>query len=168
MAIDKSWVTLGNRNSPAFLSGIRNFIETAKNHVDSQGRAFCPCGRCCNACRQDLNMIYGHIHDCGFLQSYQNLIYHREQHPRAAEITSLFAPRTTPTPPITTITNNEMFDSIDDVMAEQNTNEDNIDEDGTGLDPEFDALFEELNKELCNSPNPGGLTCWIYSFTNSS
>ncbi|KAI3793976.1 hypothetical protein L1987_36600 [Smallanthus sonchifolius] len=148
MTIDKSWVTLGNQNSPAFLSGLRNFIETAKNHVDGRGRAFCPCSRCCNACRHDLNTIYGHIHDRGFPQSYQNWIYHGEQHPRVAEIASLFAPRTTPTPPITTTTNNEMFDAIDDVMAEQNTNEDNIDEDGTGLDPEFDALFEELNKEL--------------------
>ncbi|KAI3824172.1 hypothetical protein L1987_05621 [Smallanthus sonchifolius] len=141
-------VTLGNRNSPAFISSLRNFIETAKNHVDGRGRAFCPCRRCCNACRQDLNTIYGHIHDRGFLQSYQNWIYHGEQHPRVAEIALLFAPRITPTPPITTTTNNEMFDAIYDVMAEQNINKDNIDEDGTGLDPEFDALFEELNKEL--------------------
>ncbi|KAI3826167.1 hypothetical protein L1987_00212 [Smallanthus sonchifolius] len=105
MTIDKSWVTLGNRNSPAFLSGLRNFIETAKNHVDGRGRAFCPCSRCCNACRQDLNTIYGHIHDRGFLQSYQNWIYHGEQHLRAT-----VAPRTTPTPPITRTTNNEIIE----------------------------------------------------------
>ena len=41
-----------------------------------------------------------------------------------------------------------MFDVIDDVLGERNTNEENIDEEGRGLDPEYDALFEELNTQL--------------------
>ncbi|KAD4586292.1 hypothetical protein E3N88_23893 [Mikania micrantha] len=41
-----------------------------------------------------------------------------------------------------------MFDAIDDVMAEHNTNDYDVDEYEGGLDPEFDALFMELNTEL--------------------
>ncbi|CAI9265521.1 unnamed protein product [Lactuca saligna] len=41
-----------------------------------------------------------------------------------------------------------MFDVIDDVMAEQNTNQENIDEEGRGIDPKFDDLFKELNTKL--------------------
>ena len=41
-----------------------------------------------------------------------------------------------------------MFDVIDDVMVEQNTNEENIDDEGRCIDPEFDVLFEELNTKL--------------------
>lgn len=40
-----------------------------------------------------------------------------------------------------------MFDVIDDVMLKQNTNEDNIDEEGLCIEPKFDVLFEELNTE---------------------
>jgi hypothetical protein len=64
-------------------------------------------------------------------------------------------------------TYHEMFDAIDDVMAEHNTHEENTDgdEEGietgtrTGLDAEFDALSAELPIELY----PG---CTWMSFLN--
>jgi hypothetical protein len=143
MTIDKSWIHLRNRNSPEFVNGLNNFIEIAKNHVDSRGKAYCPCRLCYNGRRQDMDTIKAHVRNKGFLESYELWNYHGEKHPNAAEIEALFAPPTrTPT------TNNEMFDAIDDIMAEQNTNEENIDEDETAEDPEFDALFKELNTEL--------------------
>ncbi|XP_076952589.1 uncharacterized protein LOC143626347 [Bidens hawaiensis] len=140
--MDKSWIKLRNRNSPDFLNGIRNFIEIAQNHVDSQGKAFCPCRRCCNGIRHDLKTIRNHIHEIGFLPSYQTWHYHGEIHPRAAETSSLFS-QTTRTP----ITNNEMFNLVDDIMEEQHTCSPPTNN-GAGLDPEFDELFKELNTEL--------------------
>ncbi|KAD5961264.1 hypothetical protein E3N88_12737 [Mikania micrantha] len=143
MIIDKSWITLENRNSPDFINGLRNFIEIAKNHVDGRGKAYCPCRRCYNGCRQDLSIIYAHIHDHGFLLSYKTWNYHGEKYHNADDIEALFAPKTR-----ATTTNDEMFNIIDDVMAEMNTNEESVDEDVANLDPEFDALFKELNTEL--------------------
>ncbi|KAI3740187.1 hypothetical protein L2E82_30609 [Cichorium intybus] len=46
------------------------------------------------------------------------------------------------------LTTHEMFDVIDDFMAEQDTFEENRNEEGSGVDPEFDVLFEEHNTEL--------------------
>ncbi|KAD2805775.1 hypothetical protein E3N88_39152 [Mikania micrantha] len=51
------------------------------------------------------------------------------------------------------LTNNEMFDALDDVIGEQNTYDENVNEYGDGLDTEFDALFKELNTELYPSNN---------------
>ncbi|KAD7477602.1 hypothetical protein E3N88_00738 [Mikania micrantha] len=148
MTIDKSWISLRNRRCLEFLNGLNNFMEIARNHVNSEGKACCPCVRCANSDHllQDLSTIYAHEHDRGFLQSYTTWVYHGEQYSYAPEVESLWAPNTH-----TQETNNEMFDVLEDVMAEQDTNEENEEEDeieGTGLDTEFDALFNELNTEL--------------------
>lgn len=148
MTINKSWITLRNRTCPEFLNGLNKFMKIAQIHANSEGKAYCPCIRCANSNRllQELPTIYAHIHDRGFLQSYTTWVYHGEKYPNASEIESIWASNTyTPT------TNNDMFDVLEDVMAEQGTNEENVDEDeseGTCLDPEFDALFNELNTEL--------------------
>nr|KAJ0208865.1 hypothetical protein LSAT_V11C400175950 [Lactuca sativa] len=48
---------------------------------------------------------------------------------------------------VNTPTTNEMFDVIDDVMVEQNTNEENIDDEGRCIDPEFDLFhFKVINR----------------------
>ncbi|KAD4180477.1 hypothetical protein E3N88_29068 [Mikania micrantha] len=144
MTIDKSWITLGNRNSTAFKEGLLNFIEIAKNHVDSKGKTFSPCRRYVNSIRHDLNTVYAHIHSRGFLQSYQTWNYHGERYANADKVEALFDSRTHENDTRSL----EMFDVIDDVMVEHNANEENTHEDESGLDPEFDALFKELKTEL--------------------
>ena len=141
MTIDKSWITLPNRSSPEFLIGLRNFIEIAKNHVDGEGKTCCPCRDCVNMYRKIVTTVYAHIHDCGFLQSYRIWIHHGEEYP-SSDLDNIWFPKNH------TTTTNEMFDAIDDVMEEENTYEGNIDGEGIGLDPEFDALFKEANTEL--------------------
>lgn len=140
MTIDKSWIKERNRRSPVFLEGLRNFIEIAKNHVDDEGKAFCPCRDCVNSYRHVMSTIYAHVHDRGFQQTYKIWTYHGEEYP-ASDLDTLWAARRR------TTTTHEMFDVIDDVMAEQDTFEENRNEEGSGADPEFDALFEELNTE---------------------
>ncbi|KAI3699037.1 hypothetical protein L2E82_43030 [Cichorium intybus] len=141
MTIDKSWIKERNRRSPKFLEGLRNFIEIAKSHVDDEGKAFCPCRDCVNSYWHVMSTIYAHVHDRGFQHTYKIWTYHGEEYP-ASDLDTLWAARRH------TTTTHEMFDVIDDVMAEQDTFEENRNEEGSGADPEFDALFEELNTEL--------------------
>ena len=102
-------------------------MEIARKHVDSEDKVRCPCVKCVNMYRQLLSTVYAHIHDHGFLKSYTIWIYHGEKH----SVSDLGYNST----PINIPTNNEMFDVIDDVMAEQNTNEENTDDEGRGMDP---------------------------------
>ena len=86
--------------------------------------------------------VCAHIHDRGFHKHYTIWIHHGEKYP-TSRTNDFSHPTTTNTP-----TRNEMFDVIDDVMAERNTNEEDLDEGGSSEDHDFDALFEELNTEL--------------------
>ncbi|XP_076885268.1 uncharacterized protein LOC143534737 [Bidens hawaiensis] len=143
MTTDKSWIRVRNRNDPVFLNGLENFIETAKNHLDSEDKTCCPCKKCVNSHRHSLTVIKAHIRDKVFQQSYETWIYHGEELPNSPVVDSLLGSRKRIVAPT-----QEMFDALDDVMAEQNTNEENIDEDANDLDPEFDELFAEVNTEL--------------------
>ncbi|KAM0023501.1 putative Transposase-associated domain-containing protein [Helianthus debilis subsp. tardiflorus] len=148
MTSDKSWITLRNRRCSEFLNGLDSFMEIASNHVNNEGKAYCPCIRCANSKRllQELPTIYAHIHDRGFLPSYTTWVNHGEEYANASEIEALWE-SDTPAPTI----NNELFDVIADVMAAQNVNEENLEEDKdeeNTLDPEFDALFKELTTEF--------------------
>lgn len=90
---------------------------------------------------QLLSMVYAHIHHHGFLESYTMWDHHGEKH--VASYLGYYS-----TPRINTLTTTEVFDVIDDVMVEQNTNGENANEEGRGIGPKFDALFKELNTEL--------------------
>ncbi|KAL8215011.1 hypothetical protein R6Q57_004460, partial [Mikania cordata] len=65
MEVDKSWIILQNRRCPDFLNGLKKFMEIAKNHVNGEGKGYCPCKSCANSKRslQNLATIYAHIHD---------------------------------------------------------------------------------------------------------
>ncbi|KAM0066463.1 putative Transposase-associated domain-containing protein [Helianthus debilis subsp. tardiflorus] len=126
MASDKSWITLRNRRCSEFLNGLDSFMEIANNHVNNEGKAYCPCIRCANSKRllQELPTIYAHIHDRGFLPSYTTWVHHGEEYANTSEIEALWESDM----PVPTI-NNELFDVIADVIAAQNVNEENL-EDG--------------------------------------
>ncbi|KAK1423448.1 hypothetical protein QVD17_18751 [Tagetes erecta] len=146
MTIDKTWITERDRRSFVFKNGLYNFIEIAKNHLNNEGKTRCPCKRCANSIRslQDLSTIYNHIYDVGFRESYTVWVHHGEEYSNDPEIESLFAPNTCTIEQNT----NEMFDALDDVMAEQNTNEETTAQERIGLESDYDALFKELNTEL--------------------
>ncbi|KAD2393564.1 hypothetical protein E3N88_40541 [Mikania micrantha] len=151
MEVDKSWIKLQNRRCPDFLNGLKKFMEITKNHVNGEGKEYCQCKSCANSKRslQNLATIYAHIHDRDFLQSYTTWVYHGEKYSNASEIERMWASNADNPP----LTNNEMFDALDDVIGEQNTYDENVNEYGDGLDTEFDALFKELNTELYPSCN---------------
>ena len=75
-------------------------------------------------------MVYAHKHDRGFLESYNMLDHHDEKHV-ISDLGYNLTPRINTT--ISTPTTNAMFDVIDDVMAKQNTNGENVDEEGRGI-----------------------------------
>ncbi|XP_023744591.1 uncharacterized protein LOC111892768 [Lactuca sativa] len=141
MTIDKSWI-IENRMSSKYLEGLKNFMMIAQKHVNSIGKVCCPCEMFVNSYRHVLPTVYAHLHAIRFLETYTTWIYHGEKHVGSSDLSYNSTPRTN------TPTSNEMFDVIDDVMAEENTNEENIDEEGRGIDPKFDDLFEELNTKL--------------------
>ncbi|KAI3803640.1 hypothetical protein L1987_31798 [Smallanthus sonchifolius] len=145
MTIDKSWIALRDRNHPDFIKGLQKFIDNAKNYVDEDGKIYCPCKKCANSYRQSLSFVYSHVRVNGFLQAYDTWFYHGEEYVNASDVDALWTTNTS-----VAATDHEMFDALDDVMAEQNTHEENTYEDGSGagLDPEFEALFEELRTEL--------------------
>ncbi|KAD4586129.1 hypothetical protein E3N88_23730 [Mikania micrantha] len=151
MEVDKSWIKLRNRRCPDFLNGLKKFMEIAKNHVNGEGKGYCPCKSCANSkpSLQNLATIYAHIHDRGFLQLYTTWVYHGEKYSNASEIERMWASNADNPP----LTNNEMFDALDDVIGEQNTYDENVNEYGDGLDTEFDTLFKEFNTELYLSCN---------------
>ncbi|XP_023772644.2 uncharacterized protein LOC111921298 [Lactuca sativa] len=151
MTIDKSWIR-ENRMSSKYLEGLKNFMKIAEKHVNSKCKVRCPCKTCVNSYQQVLPTVYAHLHDIGFLETYTMWIYHGEKHVGSSNLSYNSTPRTN------TPTSNEMSDVIYDVMAEQNTNEENIDEEGRGIDPwtnsSFDQLVELLRAAFLKSKIP--------------
>ncbi|GJZ00855.1 uncharacterized protein Tco_0518284 [Tanacetum coccineum] len=81
MTIDKSWTTISNRNSDAFLDGLFAFIKHCEPLLHPITRKIrCPCSRCCN--RDDnfvtLETLEVHISSHGFDQHYTTWKYHGE------------------------------------------------------------------------------------------
>ncbi|KAK9062613.1 hypothetical protein SSX86_019801 [Deinandra increscens subsp. villosa] len=140
MTIDKSWTKLRNRTSKDFITGLHNFINIARNHVNSEGKACCPCKRCVNRNREDMDTIIAHVQQYGFLQAYVTWVHHGERYANEAEVAAIYSKKPRIEEEI-----GEMFDVYDDLREELITN---VDEDGTGLDPKFDALFDELKTEI--------------------
>ena len=48
MPMDKSWTTIKNRKSHAFMNGVKEFVEHVLNFMDSSGKVQCPCKKCVN------------------------------------------------------------------------------------------------------------------------
>ncbi|GJW45915.1 ribonuclease H-like domain-containing protein [Tanacetum coccineum] len=81
MTIDKSWTTISNRNSDAFLDGLFAFIKHCEPLLHPITRKIrCPCSRCCN--RDDnfvtLKTLEVHKSSHGFDQHYTTWKYHDE------------------------------------------------------------------------------------------
>ncbi|GJT78618.1 CACTA transposable element [Tanacetum coccineum] len=80
MTIDKSWTTISNRNSDAFLDGLFEFIAHCKPLLHPiKEKIRCPCSRCCNCDKLvTLKTLEIHISEHGFDPRYTTWTYHGE------------------------------------------------------------------------------------------
>ncbi|GJU40093.1 Myc-type, basic helix-loop-helix domain-containing protein [Tanacetum coccineum] len=80
MTIDKSWTTISNRNSDAFLDGLFEVIAHCKPLLHPiKEKICCPCSRCCNCDKLvTLKTLEIHISKHGFDPRYHHLTYHGE------------------------------------------------------------------------------------------
>ena len=79
--MDKSWTKAKNKDLRRFMIGAKEFSKLAEQHTNSDGKALCPCGRCVNAKFQLTDVIFDHIVQYGFNQSYHTWIYYGERPP---------------------------------------------------------------------------------------
>ena len=70
MPMDKSWIKIKNRKSPAYMNGVKDFVENIVNFVDSSGKVRCPCKKCVNMSLERIGVIRGHLLQNGFHQFY--------------------------------------------------------------------------------------------------
>ncbi|KAL5557739.1 hypothetical protein UlMin_033950 [Ulmus minor] len=79
MTIDKSWTQIRKRSNSAVLwQGLQSFLQMAKQHVNDRGFIRCPCNRCINNVKHQLEVLETHIHRFGFMSDYNEWIYHGE------------------------------------------------------------------------------------------
>ena len=78
MPMDKSWITIKNRNSIAYMNGVQDFVELASNFVDSSGKVRCPCKKCENMSFERIGVVWVHLLQNGFHKFYTEWIFHSE------------------------------------------------------------------------------------------
>ena len=79
--MDKSWIFVTNRLSETYRSGVKRFIEQARNHLDEEGKCRCPCKKCLNCYSHRIDIVERHIFLKGFSSNYVNWINHGEEDP---------------------------------------------------------------------------------------
>ena len=68
MTIDKSWMKIRRRSSSnEFWNGLQNFLQMAKPFVNDRGMIQCPCNRCVNNDKHQLDVLENHIFWNGFM-----------------------------------------------------------------------------------------------------
>ncbi|XP_060970192.1 uncharacterized protein LOC133037268 [Cannabis sativa] len=77
--MDRRWINNPDRLSLEYATGITEFIDIAKQFVDSKGNVLCPCCRCVNKQSQSMRVIKLHLITHGFLCTYTKWYHHGEQ-----------------------------------------------------------------------------------------
>ena len=77
--MDKSWMNLCDRLSDEYATGVKTFLQVAKNHVDQNGKTRCPCKHCQNAFWKSIYDIETHLYKYGIATTYQRWIFHGEK-----------------------------------------------------------------------------------------
>ena len=138
MSMDKSWIMIKNRKSPAYMNGVKDFIEHEVNFVDSSGKLQCPCKKCVNMSFERISVVRVHLLQNGFHQFYTEWIFHSEpfQNPINDE------------PQVEE--NVDMKDILNDFMESDDGGNggDGVDERATGSNQYFNDLFTETKTEL--------------------
>ncbi|XP_058211822.1 uncharacterized protein LOC131324005 [Rhododendron vialii] len=85
--MDKSWMKLGStahgRTSQLYFDGVNSFLEYAAAVGDRQGNILCPCRKCVNCRRQNLQEVHLHLFQYGIVQSYTT--WHEHGEPRVSD-----------------------------------------------------------------------------------
>ena len=142
MSIDKSWIKLPNRLCDEYEKGIYNFIEYAKQFVNTAGSIRCPCRKCHNSGFIPFKTMTYHLRINGFYTDYMTWTYHGE----------------TPIRPSPVVVNevrgrSDMNDVIEDLIGERmeedtDLNDGNSDTETSDVNDEFEALIDEVESEL--------------------
>ena len=74
--MDKSWITIKNQKSVAYMNGVKDFVEHAANFVDSSAKVRCPCKRCVNMTFERTGVVRVHHLQNGFHQFYTEWTFH--------------------------------------------------------------------------------------------
>lgn len=72
------WVKNGNRISTEYIQGVKEFLNVARQTLNSRGLTLCPCARCLNARMQELGVIRAHLINVGIDKSYTRWVHHGE------------------------------------------------------------------------------------------
>lgn len=87
LVMDKSWMKLGStahgRTSQPYFDGVNSFLEYAAAVGDRQGNILCPCRKCVNCRRQNLQEVHLHLFQYGIVQSYTT--WHEHGEPRVSD-----------------------------------------------------------------------------------
>ncbi|XXG72512.1 hypothetical protein AAC387_Pa07g1585 [Persea americana] len=74
--MDKSWMQLRGRHFPAYMKGVKDFIEYARNYADKGNRIKCPYNKCNNRYFKPINMVKAHLEENGMDKTYTRWVFH--------------------------------------------------------------------------------------------
>ncbi|KAI3709420.1 hypothetical protein L2E82_39182 [Cichorium intybus] len=76
--MDHQWVKNGNRVSIEYVNGVKEFLNVARETLNSSGLTLCPCANCLNSRLQNIGVITAHLINVGIDKSYTRWVYHGE------------------------------------------------------------------------------------------
>ena len=82
----------------------------AKPHVNDRGFIRCPCNRCINNVKYQLEVLETHIHQFGFMSDYDEWIYHGEN-------VNMAGNSDVPQPNAVVPDRDEMFDVLEEIIC---------------------------------------------------
>ncbi|KAH7864273.1 hypothetical protein Vadar_027678 [Vaccinium darrowii] len=151
--MDRSWMEIRNRRHPLYIQGVKEFIKFAIDHMPlGQTLIRCPCIRCNNFNKMTPDEAEEHMYAWGVVVGYSRWVYHGE------EFDQVYNGHDSPTIEEESIIVDEMQEILDDVRAEQSTN-DGTDSTATGHGSDmpndfqgegdrFARLMRDAEKEL--------------------
>ena len=131
-------MNLCDRLSDEYATGVKTFLQVAKNHVDQNGKTRCPCKHCQNAFWKSIYDIETHLYKYGIATTYQRWIFHGEK------VSVDYNERNDMSGP-NRLNHHETFDVNDDVDDDDEMIE--LLSDVCGPIPNRDATFETTNVE---------------------
>ncbi|KAD6118957.1 hypothetical protein E3N88_10228 [Mikania micrantha] len=72
------WVKNGNRVSTEYMDGVKEFLNVARQTLNTNGLTLCPCSNCLNSRLHDIGVIAAHLINIGIDKSYTQWVYHGE------------------------------------------------------------------------------------------
>ena len=73
--MDRSWIQ-GKQFTPAYIDGVREFMQFVKERIDETAEIHYPCCRCLNHIRRPQSDVQDHIHIYGMSSAYTKWVHH--------------------------------------------------------------------------------------------